>query len=226
MKARFNFELITDDNSDLTELELLDSVADSLANNSYAVIDNFLSEQEALDCLAILKSNQEKGNFKEAGIGTLGMHQIDKSIRGDEIKWLDNNNLSPASQIYMNQVQAMMRYFNRTLFLSLKDFEGHFAHYPSGTFYKRHLDTLKLSDHRKLSFVFYLNPNWNKGDGGELLLYLNEGNQEKILTVEPILGRLVVFRSEILEHEVALAHKSRYSITGWMLDQYKGTTFL
>ncbi len=226
MKARFNFELILDENSDLTELELLDNVADSLAIHSYAIIDNFLSDQEALDCLAVLKTNQEKGAFKEAGIGTLGMHQINKSIRGDEIKWLDNNILSPASQIYMDQVQAMMRYFNRTLFLSLKDFEGHFAHYPSGSFYKRHLDTLKLSDHRKLSFVFYLNPNWHKGDGGELLLYLNDNQEEKTVAVEPILGRLIVFRSEMLEHEVALAHKSRYSITGWMLDQYKGTTFL
>lgn len=226
MKYRFNFELVHDEHSDVTELSLLDSVADSLALNSYAIIDNFLSDEEALDCLDVLQENKEEGNFKKAGIGTLGMHQIDKTIRGDEIKWLDNLNLSPASQVYMDQVGAMMRYFNRTLFLSLKDFECHFAHYPSGTFYKRHLDLLKLSDHRKLSFVFYLNPNWKEGDGGELLLYLQENGEEKTVTVNPILGRLVVFRSEILEHEVALAHKSRHSITGWMLDQYKGTTFL
>ena len=226
MKYRFNFELVHDEHSDVTEFSLLDSVADSLALNSYAIIDNFLSDEEALDCLDVLQENKEEGNFKKAGIGTLGMHQIDKTIRGDEIKWLDNQNLSPASQVYMDQVGAMMRYFNRTLFLSLKDFECHFAHYPSGTFYKRHLDLLKLSDHRKLSFVFYLNPNWKEGDGGELLLYLQENGEEKTVTVNPILGRLVVFRSEILEHEVALVHKSRHSITGWMLDQYKGTTFL
>ena len=226
MKYRFNFELVHDEHSDVTELSLLDSVADSLALNSYAIIDNFLSDEEALNCLDVLQENKEEGNFKKAGIGTLGMHQIDKTIRGDEIKWLDNQNLSPPSQVYMDQVGAMMRYFNRTLFLSLKDFECHFAHYPSGTFYKRHLDLLKLSDHRKLSFVFYLNPNWKEGDGGELLLYLQENGEEKTVTVNPILGRLVVFRSEILEHEVALAHKSRHSITGWMLDQYKGTTFL
>jgi SM-20-related protein len=226
MKYRFNFELVHDEHSDVTELSLLDSVADSLALNSFAIIDNFLSDEEALDCLDVLLENKEEGNFKKAGIGTLGMHQIDKTIRGDEIKWLDNQNLSPPSQVYMDQVGAMMRYFNRTLFLSLKDFECHFAHYPSGTFYKRHLDLLKLSDHRKLSFVFYLNPNWKEGDGGELLFYLQENGEEKTVTVNPILGRLVVFRSEILEHEVALVHKSRHSITGWMLDQYKGTTFL
>jgi SM-20-related protein len=226
LKTRFNFELVHDDTSSVTEVSILDAIADSLAINSYAIIDNFLSDEEALNCLAVLQENKEEGNFKKAGIGTLGMHQIDRSIRGDEIKWLDNNNLSPASQVYMDQVDSMMRFFNRTLFLSLKDFECHFAHYPSGTFYKRHLDLLKLSDHRKLSFVFYLNPNWEVGDGGELLLYLNEDGAEQTVVVNPLLGRLVVFRSEILEHEVAMAHRSRHSITGWMLDQYKGTTFL
>ena len=226
MKAKFNFEAIESIADNNAAFNLLDAVADSLATNSFAIIDNFLSDQEALDCLNILKEDKEQGKFKKAGIGTSNQFQIDKTIRGDEIKWLDETNLSLANQTYIAQIEAMMRFFNRTLFLSLKDFECHFAHYPTGTFYKRHLDLLKLSDHRKLSFVFYLNPNWQKGDGGELLLYLTENNIEKTVTVDPLLARLVIFRSEILEHEVALVNKSRNSITGWMLDQYKGTTFL
>ncbi|KAA3652806.1 MAG: 2OG-Fe(II) oxygenase [Bacteroidetes bacterium] len=226
MKAKFDFEAIESIADNNEAFNKLDAVADSLAINSFAIIDSFLSDQESLACLDVLKENKEQGNFKNAGIGTSNQYQIDKSIRGDEIKWLDESNLSEANQVYMSQIQAMMRFFNRTLFLSLKDFECHFAHYPAGTFYKRHLDLLKLSDHRKLSFVFYLNPNWQKGDGGELLLYLKENESEKTISVDPILGRLVIFRSELLEHEVALANKSRYSITGWMLDQYKGTTFL
>jgi len=226
MKGKFDFEAIESIADNNTAFNLLDAVADSLALNSYAVIDNFLSKKESLNCLAVLKKNQEQGKFKKAGIGTANQFQINTDIRGDEIKWIDETNLSPANQIYITQIQAMMRFFNRTLFLSLKDFECHFAHYPSGTFYKRHLDLLKLSDHRILSFVLYLNPNWKNTDGGELLLYSNENGTEKTMTVDPVLGRLVVFRSEIVEHEVALAHKSRHSITGWMLDQYKGVTFL
>ena len=226
MRPKFDFDAIDSIDGNNEAFKLLDAVADSLALNSYDIIDNFLSDKEALNCLEVLKDNKKQGNFKKAGIGTSNQFQIDNSIRGDEIKWLDEDNLSAANQVYIDQIEAMMRYFNRTLFLSLKDFECHFAHYPAGAFYKRHLDLLQLSDHRKLSFVLYLNPNWKQGDGGELLLYLNENGTEKTVTVDPMLGRLVVFRSEILEHEVALAHKSRYSITGWMLDQYKGTTFL
>lgn len=226
MNAKFDFEAIESLTDNNEAFKKLDAVADSLAINSYAIIDNFLSDKEALDCLAVLIENKEQGNFKKAGIGTSNQFQINNKIRGDEIKWLDEANLSEANQVYLSQIQAMMRFFNRTLFLSLKDFECHFAHYPTGTFYKRHIDLLKLSDHRKLSFVFYLNPNWQVGDGGELLLYIDEDGAEKTISVNPLLGRLVIFRSEHIEHEVALANKSRYSITGWMLDQYKGTTFL
>lgn len=226
MRPKFDFDAIDSIDGNNQAFILLDAVADSLALNSYAIIDNFLSDQEALNCLIVLNENKEKGNFKKAEIGTSNQFQINKSIRGDEIKWLDETNLSEANQIYLTQINAMMRYFNRTLFLSLKDYECHFAHYPAGTFYKRHLDLLKLSDHRKLSFVFYLNPNWQKGDGGELLLYPIKEDIERTETVNPVLGRLVVFRSEVLEHEVALSNKSRYSITGWMLNQLKGTTFL
>ncbi|MFB1021754.1 MAG: 2OG-Fe(II) oxygenase [Vicingaceae bacterium] len=226
MKVKFDFKAIESIIDNNLAFNILESVADSLALNSYAVIDNFLSDQESLDCLTVLKKNKEQGKFKKAGIGTSNQFQINQNIRGDEIKWLDESNLSPANQIYITQIQAMMDFFNRSLFLSLKDFECHFAHYPAGSFYKRHLDLLKLSDHRVLSFVFYLNQNWKREDGGELQLYLKEKDIEKTVVVDPLLGRVVIFRSELLEHEVILANKSRYSITGWMLSQYKGTTFL
>ncbi|MFT5668277.1 MAG: SM-20-related protein [Vicingaceae bacterium] len=226
MKVKFDFKAIESIIDNNLAFNILESVADSLALNSYAVIDNFLSDQESLDCLTVLKKNKEQGKFKKAGIGTSNQFQINQNIRGDEIKWLDESNLSPANQIYITQIQAMMDFFNRSLFLSLKDFECHFAHYPAGSFYKRHLDLLKLSDHRVLSFVFYLNQNWKREDGGELQLYLKENDIEKTVVVDPLLGRVVIFRSELLEHEVILANKSRYSITGWMLSQYKGTTFL
>jgi len=37
--------------------------------------------------------------------------------------------------------------------------------------------------------------------------------------VLPVAGRLVCFRSDIIEHEVLPSKKERLSITGWMLDQ-------
>ena len=49
---------------------------------------------------------------------------------------------------------------------------------------------------------------------------------EAVLDVAPIAGRLVCFRADVMEHEVLTAHKTRYSLTGWMLNQYKELKFL
>jgi len=80
-----------------------------------------------------------------------------------------------------------------------------------GAFYKKHKDAFKSDDARRISVILYLNKNWEKENGGELKLYL-ENSEE---TIEPISGRLVVFESH-LEHEVLESKTDRYSITGWL----------
>jgi SM-20-related protein len=57
-----------------------------------------------------------------------------------------------------------------------------------------------------------LNKNWKPENGGELKLYLENGEE---LTIEPRAGTLVVFESH-MEHEVLMSHADRYSITGWL----------
>ncbi|MEJ0030112.1 MAG: 2OG-Fe(II) oxygenase [Bacteroidota bacterium] len=109
----------------------------------------------------------------------------------------------------------MMKFINRSLFLSLKDIELHTTVYPAGAYYKRHLDQFKPGDHRKLSVICYLNEGWTDDLGGQLRMYLKSG----IKDVLPLAGRLVCFRSDMIEHEVLPSKKERLSITGWMLDQ-------
>ena len=95
--------------------------------------------------------------------------------------------------------------------------EFHYALYPKGTYYKRHLDTFQNDDRRKLSFVCYLNEDgWLPENGGELALYLNENGQETEKIIYPFPGRVVIFESQIIEHEVRPVNKERLSITGWL----------
>ena len=63
--------------------------------------------------------------------------------------------------------------------------------------------------------VCYLNEaNWPKENGGELSLYL--ANNE-VLYVLPLPGRVVIFESQELEHEVQqVKNDKRLSITGWL----------
>ncbi|MBX2955740.1 MAG: 2OG-Fe(II) oxygenase [Cyclobacteriaceae bacterium] len=189
-------------------------IADGLAEQGYAVIDQFLSQHEVEDILQVKEFNDNR-LFKKAGIGNSQSVQIQEGIRGDYIQWLDKETASPPIKVYLDKLDALTQFLNQALFLSLKDFEVHIARYPVGTFYKRHLDQFKQDDHRKLSVLCYLNTNWKEEHGGQLRMYLPEGPVD----IFPLAGRLVCFRSDQLEHEVLPATRERLSITGWMLDR-------
>jgi SM-20-related protein len=98
--------------------------------------------------------------------------------------------------------------------LGITDKEFHYAVYPPGTFYKRHLDTFQNDSRRKLSIVCYLNSeDWKPEYGGELCIYFDD---KPPLDIYPLAGRLVIFESQVLEHEVKPVNKERLSITGWL----------
>jgi SM-20-related protein len=89
----------------------------------------------------------------------------------------------------------------------------HYAVYPPGKFYQKHLDSFQGSNRRKISFVLYLNQDWQTEQGGQLRLYLED---DQIKDVNPEGGTLVCFVSSELYHEVLITTQTRYSPTGWM----------
>ena len=105
-----------------------------------------------------------------------------------------------------------MSYLNHTCYTSLHEVELHFAVYPPGAYYKRHIDQFRTDSRRKFSVICYLNETWSQQDAGELILYL----PDETLTIHPAGGRLVFFESGKIEHEVMPTRKERLSITGWM----------
>jgi SM-20-related protein len=193
-----------------------DPIVDNLAEYGYAVADQFLSQAEVAAILNLDDFIKGMERFKKAGIGKNQSQQINEGIRGDYIQWLDKNSSPPAVQTYLNRLNELVQYFNQTLFLSMKEFEVHMTIYPVGTYYKRHLDQFKNDDHRKLSVICYLNENWKEEHGGQLRMHL----KDQTIDILPEAGRLVCFRSDQIEHEVLPATRERYSITGWILDQY------
>jgi SM-20-related protein len=194
---------------------LFDSIATGLAEQDFAITDQFLSQPEVEAIVALPEFQADRTSFKKAGISK--QVQVKEEIRGDYIQWLDKATAPGAVTVYLKRLDDLIRYLNRNLFLSLKDVEAHFTVYPPGTFYKRHLDQFKQDDHRKLSVICYLNNDWKPEHGGELRLYL-PGRTRDVL---PEAGRLVCFRSDRIEHEVLPATRERLSITGWMLDKEK-----
>jgi SM-20-related protein len=195
---------------------LFEKIADGLADQGYAIVPSFLNQQEVDQILMLDDFREGLLHFKKAGIGKNVDKQINEAIRGDFISWIDRGNAAEPLRVYLERLSQLVAYVNRTLYLSLKDYEVHMTVYPAGSFYKRHLDQFKADDHRKLSAICYLNKDWTEENGGQLRMHLPEGS----LDVLPRAGTLVCFRSDLIEHEVLPANRERLSLTGWMLDQH------
>lgn len=190
------------------------SIADGLADEGFAIVDGFLPGEAVRSILEEDVFVHHKLHFRKAGIGKLDK-QINEGIRGDFIQWIDPASATPAEQDYLHRLRDLLLYLNQSLYLSLKDVEIHRTVYPPGTRYQRHRDQFRSDDHRKLSLICYLNANWKSEDGGALRLYLPDGVRD----VFPEAGKLVCFRSDLLEHEVLPATRDRFSLTGWALDR-------
>lgn len=154
------------------------------------------------------------GALKQAGIGRAHGQQANSEIRRDEIAWIESTQGGAAGE-WLEYSAQLQQYLNRTLMLGLFSFESHFAHYAPGTFYKTHVDAFKGQANRVLSVVLYLNPEWGQEDGGEMVLYSDQGSQTVLETIQPEAGTLAVFLSEDFPHEVLPAKRHRYSIAGW-----------
>src|SRR5690606_27117723 len=100
---------------------------------------------------------------------------IKKSVRGDFIYWIDEALANTSEKVFFNKVNDLITYLNKTCFMGILFKEFHYAIYPKGTYYKRHLDTFQNDDRRKLSVVCYLNEeDWQPDYGGELAIYTTE----------------------------------------------------
>lgn len=179
-------------------------------------MDNFLSSAEAAALRSCLHNRYEAGQFRSAGIGNQQV-AVETAIRGDEILWLDETTAIPEEAAFLQRIGQFVQYVNQTCYLGLRESEFHYALYPTGTFYKRHLDRFRSDSRRKLSVICYLNVDWQETDGGQLALYLPETDgSERLVTVAPLGGRLVCFDSGQLVHEVLPATRERLSLTGWL----------
>ena len=192
------------------EQALFDRIATALTDQGYIILAAALAP-DLIDALAIHFLSIDQNDFKAAGIGK-EHHQVNRFVRNDKIYWLDPDNT--VVQAYLSWTEKLRLGLNRRLFLGLFDYECHYAYYPVGAFYKKHVDAFKGAPNRVVSSVLYLNPQWAPHDGGELLLYAAKGRQP-IATIIPYYGMMVLFLSQKFPHEVRCAGKPRYSLAGW-----------
>ena len=190
----------------------IQNILNDLEQQGWSVQEHFFSTELIQQLNEKLTSLRQQGSFKQAGIGRENNLHIEQSIRSDEISWFSEKNLNESQHKFLNITQQLQDAINQKFYLGLFELEIHFAVYPPNAFYKRHLDQHKNQDTRVLTVITYLNENWEKEDGGELQLYLQNG---ETVSVTPNAGTLVCFMSADFEHEVLPAKRERASLTGW-----------
>lgn len=184
---------------------------DHLAQHGWAVTTNWL----APDAIAALTQEAQSlwtgATFKAAGVGRGAAFQVRSDIRSDHILWLDEANLTVPQAAYWTAMETLRQELNAQLFVGVQELEAHYAVYPPGALYQKHLDRFSTADERIISCSLYLNPNWDEADGGALCLYAGEHS----IDVYPHAGTLAIFRSDAIYHEVLPATRERFSLTGW-----------
>ena len=194
-----------------------EKIIEDLMQQQYSIVEDFFNLEQVEELRNSLLGKYEEDNFKKAAIGNRTNEVIAKSIRGDFILWLNEAEAAPAEKAFFHRINDFVSYLNRTCFMGILFKEFHYALYPEGTFYKRHLDTFQNDDRRKLSMVCYLNKqDWKPEYGGELVIYTQENGKEMPKSIYPFPGRMVIFESQLLEHEVKPVKTERLSITGWL----------
>jgi SM-20-related protein len=191
----------------------LQQLGGDLAGQGYSIQPRSLEQEICVRLLADAKKLDESGRLRPAGVGREGVEV--SSIRSDRIVWLEPG-LAPVIDGSLSLMNQLRLHLNRQLYLGLVGYEGHLACYGPGAGYRKHLDRIKGSDARVLTLIVYLNPDWDNQDGGQLRLYLPDGNS---LDVMPSAGTLVAFLAQDYWHEVLPGRRERWAITGWFRQQ-------
>lgn len=194
-----------------THTALLTRIVDDLAEQGWSLQPQFIAPSLTFDLAEECRKRAAQGALAPAGVGRGAQQQIREGVRGDHIQWLEAGQAEACDQ-YLQALDELRVALNQGLYLGLEDFEGHFALYPPGAFYQKHVDRFRDDDRRAVSAVFYLNEDWQGEQGGALRLYLPNGETRDVL---PQAGSLLLFLSADMPHEVLPASRDRLSLTGW-----------
>lgn len=190
----------------------LDDIADAIARDGWAMRDAVLPAGLVVDLADEVGQRETARRLVPAAIGRGPGREVRREIRSDLIDWLTPEG-SAAEAAFLAAMEELRLALNARLFLGLFELEAHFALYPVGSHYGRHLDCFRDGQNRVLSLVLYLNPDWQRGQGGILRLFDPAG--AVCGEILPEAGRLVLFLSAAIPHEVTETRRPRASIAGW-----------
>lgn len=195
------------------------ALIDDLNSKGWHSSDSLVPPPLCEKLLRQLVKHRANHQLRKAAIGSGSQKQVEAEIRGDFIFWLDEKAPTALETNFFLWLSQLIKILDRQLMMGLCEAELHYAFYPPQTQYQKHRDVFKTKSDRKLSFVLYLNKDWGPEDGGELILFDEQNPELETARIAPQFGRLVVFLSENIYHQVNLTNRERFSVTGWLKNQ-------
>jgi SM-20-related protein len=186
------------------------SIDAGLTVDGISVRDQFLPPAQIRALVDCAHLRRARDDFDAARIGSGQNLQRREDIRGDSTCWITPP-LWPAEQTLLEDLERLRLELNRESLLGLFELELHYAWYPPGAGYARHVDQPQGRGQRRVSLVLYLNQDWTSATGGELRIFDAAGYRD----IEPIAGRLVCFLTAGREHAVLPTQRDRLSVSGW-----------
>jgi SM-20-related protein len=200
-------------------MDLQDAEIHALGEHGYFLRESFLGETEARALYAEARARVDAGALRPAGIRRGADHTLDVATRGDSITWVGEEARGTVLGRLWEAYAALGEAVSSGAWLGLGRFDLQLACYPGGgARYARHADAFPGQSNRRLTAIYYLNPDWEPAHGGLLRLYPEGGPVD----VAPRLDTLVVFLSERLEHEVLPVYAPRLALTAWFYGRTAG----
>lgn len=189
-----------------------DEMVHVLGDGGALVFDGVLGHATASNTFRQIVELAHDGALRNAGVGRMGSHRHDETIRQDLIAWVDaetEERFEPITALF----EAVRKAANDYCWMGVKRFDTQIAMYPGdGAQYDRHRDAFFGQSSRVLTAIYYPNVGWEPAHGGQLRVFFASDAVEEI---DPIGDRLVVFLSEILDHQVLPVFSARAALTAW-----------
>ena len=215
------------------------SALSQLRGKGFAVVKDFVPPSTVAALCSDVARLRAEGRFTAAGIGDASTNRQDSEVRRCEqcflfpkLKHSGGGDAAGRAALY-STLDALSSELERGAGEPLDGLltEGLYAHYPSGGYYRRHVDAVAstASAIRKWSYLLYLNQAWQPADGGHLRIHTDGGGERapagapaSYVDVAPEAGTLVVFESSI-PHEVLDTSSERLAVAGWFNKPAEGS---
>ncbi|MFT6158256.1 MAG: SM-20-related protein [Myxococcota bacterium] len=188
-----------------TPFLLTDANVRHLGEGEVLQMDDFASHHEVEDWSDAMALSY--ASFSGASTGA--SHTRNPEVRNDRTAWESD---LPGRFLGMRERFVEVRTeLNAAAWMGLEGFSIQLAVFGPGGHYQSHRDALRGDSARRVTAILYLNQKWIASDGGCLRVHTAVDPRD----IEPRGGRLVVFLSDRVLHEVLPGHVVRHAATAW-----------